>query len=157
MLHASTAARVLLLEQLTSVGGTTALETVVNAAKSNDDVMQDNATRLLGVWLTADAAPALFDLAETLPEGKYQIRALRGYIRIARQLNMTPEERMTICRNVLAIAERSDDKLLVLEVLKRYPTREGLQLAEPLLEDPELRATAQSTVRIIRDNIGEVE
>jgi HEAT repeat protein len=146
-------ARRLLLEQLASVGGATALETVVAAARSNDDAMQDNATRLLGEWLTADAAPALFDLAKTLPEGKYQIRALRGYIRIARQLDVTPEARMTICRNVLAIAKRSDDKVLVLEVLKRYPTREGLQLAEPLLEDPELRAAAQSTIRIIRGTI----
>jgi len=154
---APTTARRLLLEQLASVGGATALETVVAAARSDDADMQDDATRLLGEWLTADAAPALFDLAKTLPEGKYQIRALRGYVRIARQLDMTPEERVAICRNALAIAKRSDDKVLVLEVLKRYPTREGLQLAEPLLEDPELRAAAQSTVRIIRDNIGEVE
>ena len=143
-------AKKLLLEQLASVGGATALETVVAAARSDDDAMQDNATRLLGEWLTADAAPALLDLAKTLPEGKYQIRALRGYVRIARQLDMTPEERLAICRNVLAIAKRSDDKVLVLEVLKRYPTKEGLQLAESLLEDPELRAAAQSTINVIR-------
>ena len=146
MPNASPPDKVLLLEQLTSVGGTTALKTVVAAARSNDDAMQPNATRLLGVWLTADAAPALFDLAETLPEGKYQIRALRGYIRIARQLNMTPEERMTVCRNVLAIAERSDDKLLVLEVLKRYPTQEGLNLAASLLSDKDLQRQACSTI-----------
>ena len=40
------------------------------------------------------------------PEGKYRIRALRGYIRIARQLSMTPDERMTVCRQALALAER---------------------------------------------------
>lgn len=58
------------LEQLASVGRATALKTVVAAAKSNDDAMRDAATRLLGKWLTADAAPAMFDLAKTLPEGK---------------------------------------------------------------------------------------
>ena len=152
---APTTAKTLLLEQLASVGGATALETVVAAARSNDETMQDNATRVLGEWLTADAAPALFDLAKTLPEGKYQIRALRGYVRIARQLDMTPEERMAICRNVLAIAKRRDDRVLVLEVLKRYPTKEGLQLAESLLEDPELRPAAQSTINVIRGKMAE--
>ncbi len=152
---APTTAKRLLLEQLGSVGGATALETVVAAARSNDETMQDNATRVLGEWLTADAAPALFDLAKTLPEGKYQIRALRGYVRIARQLDMTPEERMAICRNVLAIAKRRDDRVLVLEVLKRYPTKEGLQLAESLLEDPELRRAAQSTINVIRGKMAE--
>jgi hypothetical protein len=151
---ASTAAKVLLLEQLTSVGGTTALETVVTAARSNDDAMQDAATRLLGGWLTADAAPAMFDLAKTLPKGKYQIRALRGYIRIARQLKMTPDQRMTVCGNTLAIAERNDDKMLVLEVLKRYPTPEGLQLAKSLLEDQQLQAAARSTIQVITKAIG---
>ena len=148
-------AKKLLLEQLVSVGGATALETVVSAARSNDPTMQDEATRLLGEWLTADAAPALLDLATTLTERKYQIRALRGCIRIARQLNMTPEERIDICRKTLAIASRPEDKALILDVLKRHPSREGLQLAESLLEDPELRATAQPAIRLIKEKVGE--
>ena len=148
-------AKKLLLEQLVSVGGATALETVVSAARSNDPTMQDEATRLLGEWLTADAAPALLDLATTLTERKYQIRALRGCIRIARQLNMTPEERIDICHKTLAIASRPEDKALILDVLKRHPSREGLQLAEELLEDPELRATAQPAIRLIKEKVGE--
>jgi HEAT repeat protein len=146
MPNASTAAKVFLLEQLTSVGGTTALKTVAAAAKSNDDAMQDAATRLLGTWLTADAAPAMLDLAKTLAEGKYKIRALRGYVRIARQLNMTPAERMNVCRNALAIAKRSDDKVLVFEVVRRYPTPEGLDLAASLLSDKDLQQQACSTI-----------
>ncbi len=146
MSGASTATRVLLLEQLTSVGGTTALNTVAAAAKSNDDAMQDAATRLLGTWLTADAAPAMLDLAKTLPNGKYQIRALRGYVRIARQLNMTPDERIAVCRNALAIAKRSEDRRLVFEVVKRYPTPEGLDLAASLLSEKDLQQQACSTI-----------
>jgi len=142
----STAAKVFLLEQLTAVGGTIALKTVVSAARSDDDAMQDAATRLLGGWPTADAAPAMLDLAKTLKTEKYKIRALRGYVRIARQLNMTPAERMAVCRNVLAIARRNDDKLLVFEVFKRYPTPEGLVLAVSLLDDKSLRREACSTI-----------
>jgi hypothetical protein len=150
---ASLPTKVFLLEQLASVGGTTALKRVVAAAKSSDDTMQDTATRLLGKWLSADAAPAMFDLATTLPEGKYKIRALRGYVRIAGQLNMTPDDRMTVCRNVLAIAERSDDKVPVFEVVRRYPTHEGLSLAASLLGDKDLQQQACSTIVAIADRV----
>lgn len=146
MPDASTTAKVILLEQLTSVGGTKALESVVAATKSSDEAMRDAGTRLLGKWLSADAAPAMFDLAKTLPEGKYQIRALRGYVRIARQLNMTPEERIAVCRNTLAIAKRSDDKALVFDAIKRYPMPEGLDLAASLLDDEDLQQQACSTI-----------
>ena len=153
MLDASTATKVFLLEQLTSVGGTTALKTVIAAAKSNEEAMQDAATRLLGQWLSADAAPAMLDLAKTLPEGKYKIRALRGYVRIARQLNMTPDERMAVCRNTLALAGRSDDKVLIFEVVRRYPTPEGLSLAASLLSDRGLQQQACSTIVAIADRV----
>ena len=153
MPNASTADKVLLLEQLTSVGGTTALKTVVAVAKSNDETLQDAATRLLGKWLTADVAPAMFDLAKTLPEGRYKIRALRGYVRIARQLNMTPDERMTVCRNTLAIAKRNDDKVLVFEVIRRYPAPEGLALTASLLNVKDLQQQACSTIVSIADRV----
>ena len=154
MPSASTATRMVLLDQLASVGGTTALKMVVSAAKSNNDAAQDAGTRLLGKWLTADAASALLDLAKTLPEGKYQVRALRGYVRIARQLNMTPEERVVVCRNTLAIAERSDDRALVFEVIRRYPTGDGVTLAASLLGDKDLRQQACATIVEIADRAG---
>ncbi|MEE8450893.1 MAG: DUF1080 domain-containing protein [Thermoguttaceae bacterium] len=142
----STVAKVFLLEQLTAIGGTTALKTVSAAARNNDGAIQDAATRLLGEWLTADAAPVMLDLAKTLDSDKYKVRALRGYVRIARQLNMTSEQRMAVCRNTLAIAGRDADRLLVFEVLRRYPTPEGLALAESCLGDDALRGPACSTL-----------
>ena len=149
----STATRIFLLDQLASVGGPTALTMVVSAAKSDNDAARDAGTRLLGKWLTADAAPAMLDLAKTLPAGKYQVRALRGYVRIARQLNMTPEQRITVCRNTLAIAERSDERALVFEVVRRHPTSEGLTLAALLLRDANLKQQACSTIVEIADRV----
>jgi len=95
----------------------------------------------------------MLDLAKTLPEGKYRIRALRGYIRIARQLNMTSAERIAVCRNTLAIAKRSEDRGLVLEVVRRYPTPEGLVLAASLLGDADLQQQACSTIVSIADRV----
>jgi hypothetical protein len=146
-------AKVALLEPLVAVGGTRALPTVVTAAKSNNEVMEDAATRILGKWLTADAAPELLDLTQTLSHGKYKTRTLRAYIRIARQLNMTNDERMEVCRNAIALANRDAEKELVLEVLQRYPTPTGLQLAQSMLQDKRVKEIAQSTIASISSGL----
>ena len=39
--------------------------------------LQDAGSRLLGEWMTVDAAPVLLDLAKTAAEEKYEIRAIR--------------------------------------------------------------------------------
>ncbi|TWU60486.1 HEAT repeat protein [Rubripirellula tenax] len=150
MSEVSPVARVVLLDQLALVGGTKALGAVVDAAKSNDDTMQDAATRLLGGWLTADAATPLLELSKTLTIRKYQIRVLRGYIRIARQLDMTTRERMEVCRNALAIADRDDERKLVLDVLRRNPTPEGLQMASSLQDNETLRGNVDVTIQAIK-------
>lgn len=131
-----------LMERLLDISGQAALKTVVAMARSNDDAMQNKATEVLGNWISADAAPELFELAKELKENKYKIRALRGYIRIARQLNPSEEERMAICRNTLAIAERVDEKKLVMEVLNRYPSATSLEIAVSAVGDNEIRENA---------------
>ncbi len=147
--------KISLLEQLAFVGGPVALQTVVSAAISKDDAMQDAATRVLGEWLTADAAPNILELARSLPGGKYRTRVLRGYIRIARQLSMTMDERMEVCRNALALADRNEERLLVLDVLRRYRCREGLLIAESLANEKGLTGRAKSVIQRIKEDVGE--
>ena len=137
-----------LIDQLASVGGEDALRRIAEAAQSDRDALQDAATRVLGEWLSADAAPTLYQLAQSLEEERYQIRALRGYIRIARQLDMSLEARMEVCRNALMLAERADEQQLVLEVLRRNPTLAGLEMATSLLEGDAREPAASAVVAI---------
>ncbi|MGQ9564703.1 MAG: hypothetical protein ACUVTH_14325 [Thermogutta sp.] len=96
----------------------------------------------------AAAEAVLLDLAKT-GNPKYRIRALRKYIGIARQLDVPLNNRIMMCAQALSAATRSQEKRLVLEVLRRYPTAEGLQLAIRLLAEPELKAeAADSAVQI---------
>jgi len=127
------------------VGGERALAGVATAARSEDESSQDAATRVLGEWLTADAAPVLLDLAKTLESGRFRIRALRGYIRIARQLDVPLDERIAMCRKTIEAAERPDETRLALEVLERYPTAQGLNLAVDQLEDSTIAKEAGTT------------
>lgn len=146
MSNASTEQKLLLLNQLAALGGETALKTVVEAAHSNEDALQNTTTDLLGKWVTIDVAPPLLELAKNLDNRKYKIRSLRGYIRVARQLNMTPTQRLEVCRNTLAIAERNDEKKLVFEVLRRNSNPKLVNYTISLLADKSLNVPASATI-----------
>jgi len=155
MSPASVPAKCSLLEILAVMGGPTALEAVGDAAKDNAPELQDAGSRLLGEWMSVDAAPVLLDLAKNAPEGKYEIRALRGYIRLARQFAAMPEkQRAEMCRTALATAKRDDEKKLVIEVLKRYPSIDTLKLAVEAAKEPSLKNDAAAASLAIAQKIG---
>ncbi len=138
-----------LLELLGKVSGPKALEVVVASAESNDPALKDAATRVLGNWVNADAAPALLRIAQSDREGKYQIRALRGYIRIARQLQLPEAQRLEMFRTAMEVAQRAEEKQLALAVLTRIPSSQTLRLAVSYLDQPTLKeAAAQAAVDI---------
>lgn len=138
MERASEATKPILLEIIGGVGGTKALEVIGDAAMSDDPQMQDTGSRLLGKWNSVDAAPALLELAKTAPKEKYQIRALRGYIGLARKFAMSNVERAKMCRLALEVSTRLEEKKLALDVIKLYPSHATLKLAVSAQQDPEL-------------------
>ncbi|MBI2479545.1 MAG: hypothetical protein HYV60_13200, partial [Planctomycetia bacterium] len=120
-----TATKSLLLEILGDVGGTKALQTLGSAATSTDPEMQDTASRLLGKWNSVDAAPVLLDLAKTAPAEKYQVRALRGYIGLARKFDMPEQDRAEMCQKALDASNQPAEQKLVLDVLALHPSVEA--------------------------------
>jgi HEAT repeat protein len=142
-----------LLKIMGAVGGTKALATIGLAAKSNDSQLQDVSSRLLGVWMTIDAAPVLLDLAKTAPSEKYKVRALRGYIRITRQFIIPIQKRAEMCQKAFEASQRTAEKNLVLDVLKRYPSLKTLKLAISALQDPELNEKATQTTLVIAEKL----
>jgi HEAT repeat protein len=146
--------KTVLLETLGAVGGTKALATVGAAAKGSDPQLQDVGSRLLGEWMTIDAAPVLLDLAKANPaDNKYQGRALRGYIRIARQFTMSEPERVAMCQKAFEASRQPAEQKLVLEVLKRYPNLEMLKLAAKAAEVPELKEDAAAAAGAIAQKL----
>ena len=133
--------RAFIFELLTIVGGKTALETVVQAAQGNDPELQDLATVALGNWMTPDAAQPLVDLIESGKAERFQVRMLRAYIRIARQLNVESEERLAMCKKALELARRDAERELVMEVLGRNPSPASLQM---VMEEMGRPATAEA-------------
>ena len=151
--RAPASAKGFILEILAEVGGTKALKTIGSAAKSNNPELQDVGSRLLGKWNSVDAAPILLDLAKTA-EKKYQIRALRGYIAIARKFAMPAEQRAEMCQLAFNAALRPDEQILVLDVLKLYPGAETFRLAQDAMQVPELKREATEATLVIAQKLG---
>jgi len=146
-------AKVMLLDAIAEVGGTKAVATMAAAGRSGEQALEDAATRLLGKWMTADAAPVLLEIATAEPGGKFKTRALRGYLRIARQFVLPDDERAEMCRQALAAATEDADRKTVLEILVRYPSAATLAVAEEAAKQPGLEAEAAKAAAEIRGKL----
>ncbi len=144
----------IMLEILSDVGGAKSLETIGAAAHSDDPLLQDVGSRLLGKWNSLDAAPVLLDLAKTAPQEKYQIRALRGYIGIVRKFAMPQQQRAEMCQQAFNTARRTNEQKLVLNVLKLYPGAETFKLALNAMQVPELKPEATEAALVIAQKLG---
>ena len=152
MSKASATAKGDLLDLLGVVGGAKSLEGVAAAANSDSEPLQDAATRVLGEWMSPDAAPVLLELAKS-GNAKFKVRALRGYIRIPRQLDVPLETRVAMCRQVIDVAQRDDEKKLALEVLARYPSTTSLSLAAESFATESLKEAAVTAAVLIAEKI----
>ncbi len=147
--------KTVLLEIEAVVGGAKALQTVALAAKDNDPALKDVCSRLLGDWMSIDAAPVLLDLATNGPADKFQTRAMRGYIRIARQFVMQDTDRVEMCTKALAAARQPAEQKLVVDVLKRYPSIGTLRLAIQAASTPELKEDGTQAAQAIAKKLGD--
>lgn len=154
MTQASVPVKCSFLEVLSAVGGPKALEAVGAAAKADTPELQDAASRLLGEWMTVDAAAVLLDLAKNAPEAKHQTRALRGYIRLVRQFSLPDQQRAEMCRTAWELAKRDAEKKLILEVLERYPSLDTFRLAVEAAKIPSLKNEAAAASLVIAQKIG---
>jgi HEAT repeat protein len=158
MQQAPVATKIALLKILGAVGGTEALASVGTAAKTSEPELQDASSRLLGEWMTIDAAPVLLDLSKTADGDKYRVRALRGYLRMARQFAMPEAQRIEMCEKAMAAAIQRAEQKLVLDVLKlkKYQSPAVLQVIAKFTRDyPKLNHEASQAALFIGRELGD--
>lgn len=141
------------MEELRVLGGKKALEIVAVAANSTDDLLQDYATRELGAWLDTSVAETLLELAKKEGDSKYGIRAIRGYIRLARQFSMPDEEHARICQTALKIASRAPERKLVFDALRRNSNLASLAVAVEAAQDADVKQQATQAALAIAEQI----
>jgi len=140
-----------LCDALRAVGGERALEVVADAAQSPTRQLQNEATRVLGSWPTSDVAPVLLSIAQS--EHPYRVRSLRGYLRVARQLNFSDADRIAMVGKALEVADRDEERLLAISILQRYPSPPSLGLAQQQLASNLLGAKAAEVVLEIAESL----
>jgi HEAT repeat protein len=140
-----------LLRILSQIGGAKALQGVRAAVKDSNPELRDIAVRALCEWTTPEPAPDLLAIAKTTDDKKHKILALRGYIRMIGLGDMPADKKMAMCKEALALAERDEEKKLVLGALGGVPTIEALNAAIPFLDNAAMKDEAAAAVVAIAE------
>ena len=103
--------------------------------------------------MSADAAPELLKLAKTLGNDQFRIRALRGYIRIARQMSLPAEQKLEMCKTAFGAAQRDEERRLILAALGRVPSAKAISMVVPHLANPALAEEAAEAALAVGEKI----
>jgi hypothetical protein len=135
-------AKLALLRTLRSAGGPKALQVVTAAAADKEAPVKDTACRTLCEWPTPDALPLVADLVKTAPTPTIKILALRGFVRLVPQQDVPNAKKLDSLKEAMALADRKEEKRLVLSALGNVPTVEALALVTSHLDDAALKEEA---------------
>jgi len=144
---APTNAKPMLVRLLGKPATPKALEAVRTALKDNSSEVRDAAVRTLSEWPNAGPAEELLTLARTSTNQTHKVLALRGYVRMA-GMSSNP---IAMYARAMSLAERLEDKKLVLGGLGNADSEMALELVELYLIEDELRnEAAQAAVQIAK-------
>lgn len=127
-------AKIALLHTVTVHDSPKVLQALRSAVNDAESEVQDTAVELLAGWETPEPAADLLSIAKSSTNRVHRTQALRGYIRMAGLPVVAPPQRLEMCRSALALAQRDDERRLVLAVLANVPTVEALRVALPFVE-----------------------
>ncbi len=143
---AETPARIVLLHGLTRAGGAEALGAVAGCLDDDDEMVRDEAARMLSLWRDPAVKPHLEAMAraESL---RRRVLAIRGLVRLAWPAEEEPAE-LEVLGETVSLAERPEEKQLVLGALGGVAKPESLALVAPALDDPAV--AEEAAVAVVR-------
>jgi hypothetical protein len=142
-------ARPALLRLLGRAPTPSALAAVQAGLKDDQASVREAALRTLADWPQAQPAEDLLGLARSLADPTQKLIALRGYIRMA---GLSKDQTAMYAR-AMELAQRPEDKRLVLAGLGAAGSAEALQLVEPCLAEASLESEAGLAATQIADRL----
>jgi HEAT repeat protein len=140
--QAQPAQKASLLRILGVIGGPGALKAVrASVADANGEV-QAAAMRVLGAWKTPDVAPHLLAVARSADNPNHKMLALRAYLGWAGRADLHTDQRLAICREAAPLAQRTEEKRLLLSALGNVYSPEALALIIPHLSEADTKNEA---------------
>lgn len=146
---ADVAHKTTLLRLLSASGGDEALQAVRAAAKDAAPEIQDTGFRALCDWTDLGAAPDLIQVAKTAPKLAQKVLALRGYLRLASEVETDADKKWAMCQAAAAVIERPDEKKLLLGAVAGVPKVEALAMAKSYVSEPAIKGEAVLAVLAI--------
>jgi HEAT repeat protein len=136
------------LHLLSGVGGPTALATVKAAINDKDEAVQDEAVRTLSTWpgnWPEDSAVAepLLALAKSGKKPAHKVLGLRGYFEYLQgDKKLRDEEKASSVKELLPLANRSEEKRLAINALVAAPCGGSLEILAAMTAEPEISEEA---------------
>jgi len=137
-----TAVRIESLKVLQSFGGRPALDTLRTATADSDPDIKNAAVALLSDWATVEALPDLLRIAKTGDNLDTKAIAMRGYIRLVPQQEISAEEKSAALKEALGLSAGNDEKRLAMAALRALPSMDNLAYVASFLDNADLKEDA---------------
>jgi HEAT repeat protein len=136
------------------IGDDSTLPSLRKALGEPEEVIQDAAVRALAMWPTPAAADDVRHIARTSDKREYRILGLRSYIRMVEMEPFRrPEAAVHSLETALDMAMRTEEKIMILGVLPKFPCEQAKKLARKLLEDPDVKQEARNALQLIKEKL----
>jgi HEAT repeat protein len=142
-----------LIRVLGAIGGSGALKAVRDAVNDPNIEVRAAAVRTLSGWAAADAAPDLLELARSAVSPTDKMLCLRGYLRLAGQAELPVDKRLAMCRQAADLAQKDEEKKLLLAALGSIASVEALDLITPYLGEAGTKEEAATAAVDVSDNL----
>ncbi|MDH7502193.1 MAG: HEAT repeat domain-containing protein [Verrucomicrobiota bacterium] len=139
--------RLRLYDCLARLGGTTALNTMRQAAASDDPITREHTVNLLANWPDTSALDELIAIAKTEYNPACRLIVLRGITNlIAHPSARTPDQTFEIYSQTLQVTLTSNEKKLLIPGLASLASPEAMNVLRSCLSDPELQDEAAKSI-----------
>ncbi len=155
--------KIAIVRILGSIGGDTSLNAIrgiLKDAATPADV-RTAAIRTLGNWKSVAAAPDLLNLAKSGTDNE-KLLGLRSYLGMAGRAEIPGDQRLEMCRNTATLAQRPEEKKILLGALGNINSPDALPLIAPHIDDAAtsneaVAAAVSSAERVLQAKLAPAE
>ena len=151
---ADAAAHSALLPALGRLGDDRGLVLIQAAMQDPREEVRVAGVRALGNWPNVAVADELLGIAKTGKKKSHRVWALRAYARLVALPNpRPPQETFAMLKQAMDLAERTEDKRLVLTRLAAVPLPDSLAFVVGYLERPDLEPEASTAAARLAESL----
>jgi HEAT repeat protein len=125
----------LILEILPQIGGSEALQVVIERFDQSSGAIKETAFRALVEWKDPVAAAKLLTIC---PDPKYRAQALDGFLRQTNLSAQPPDQKLLLYRKAMDLAGTPEERRAVLRSMERVRTFQSLMAVSRFLGDPQI-------------------